>query len=78
MQSSYLALEQRRRAAALGRARITENRKRRRERWRDEAIVLWEQWREDPLFICGVALYWGEGGKRGRDPRLALSNTDGI
>jgi hypothetical protein len=76
MQSSDLALAQRQEAAARGRAQIAENRKRRRERWRAEARALWEQWHQDPLFILGVALYWGEGTKRSKEPVLALSNSD--
>jgi hypothetical protein len=76
MQSSYLALIQRRRAASRGRARIIENRKRRRERWKAEALSLWEQWRHDPLFTLGIGLYWGEGEKSLVTQRLALSNAD--
>jgi len=76
MQSSYVALAQRRQAASRGRAQIMENRKRRRERWRAEARVLWEEWQKDPLFILGVALYWGEGAKCSTSPCLALTNSD--
>src|SRR5437016_5186188 len=76
MQSSDLVLEQRRLAASRGRAQIVENRKRRRERWRAGARVLWEQWRTDPLFTFGVALYWGEGRKCTTPARLELSNSD--
>jgi hypothetical protein len=53
-----------------------ENRKRRREQWRAEASDLWEQWRCNPFFVLGVALYWGEGTKSRVDPRLALTNSD--
>jgi hypothetical protein len=56
--------------------KIMENRQRRREQWRSEARVLWEQWRHDPFFILGVALYWGEGTKCMTAPRLALTNSD--
>jgi hypothetical protein len=56
--------------------KIMENRQRRRAAWRAEARILWEQWRHDPLFILGVALYWGEGTKCSTAPRLALTNTD--
>src|SRR5690242_2020282 len=38
-------------------------RRRRREEWAAEAAHLWEQWHRDPLFLFGVALYWGEGAK---------------
>jgi hypothetical protein len=76
IQSSDLALAQRQQAAALGRARIEENRKRRRELWQAEANVLWQQWRTDPLFIMGVGLYWGEGTKSTVARWLALTTTD--
>ncbi len=56
--------------------KIAENRQLRRERWRAEARALWDQWRYDPLFILGVALYWGEGTKCSTSPRLALTNSD--
>jgi hypothetical protein len=76
MRSSILALVQRRQAAIRGRARIMNNRKLRRERWRTEALSLWEEWRNDPLFMLGVGLYWGEGDKSLSNKRLALSNAD--
>ncbi len=76
MQSNLLLLAQRREAAARGRAKIVENRKRRRQRWQTEARAFWRQWREDPLFILGVALYWGEGRKSGTTYRLEISNSD--
>ena len=76
MSSSQLALAQRRQAAARGRARIMDNRRQRRERWLVEARALWEEWREDPLFILGVALYWGEGRKCATSSRLELTNSD--
>jgi hypothetical protein len=56
--------------------KIMENRRHRREQWRAEAKALWEQWRTDPLFTLGVALYWGEGTKCSTAPRLALTNSD--
>jgi len=58
VQTNELILAQKQHAASLGRARIMENRQRRRERWRTEARVLWEQWRNEPFFVLGVALYW--------------------
>ena len=76
MQSSARALAARQQAAARGRAQIEENRKRRRERWRDETTVLWKQWHEDPFFLLGIGLSWGEGTKRSKQPTLALSNSD--
>jgi hypothetical protein len=56
--------------------KIMENRQRRREQWRADAKALWEQWRHDPFFILGVALYWGEGTKSKTAPCLALTNSD--
>jgi hypothetical protein len=56
--------------------KIMENRKERKEHWQAEARILWEQWRKDPLFILGVALYWGEGTKTAKGPKLALTNSD--
>jgi hypothetical protein len=77
MRSSALALAQRQAAASLGRAQIMANRNQRQQRWRAEALSLWEQWRHDPLFVLGVGLYWGEGEKTcGTKQKLALSNTD--
>ena len=76
MRSSSLALAQRQAAASLGRAQIMANRDQRQQRWRAEALSLWEQWRHDPLFILGVGLYWGEGEKTSCNKRLALSNAD--
>jgi hypothetical protein len=76
VQSNLLALAQRQQAAARGRAQVVENRKRRRECWQADARAFWEQWREDPLFILGVALYWGEGRKSGTTYRLEISNSD--
>ena len=75
LRSSQLALTQRRDAAYRGLAQIMANRERRRERWRAEAVSLWEEWRHDPLFVLGVGLYWGEGDKSS-NKRLALSNSD--
>jgi hypothetical protein len=76
MPSSPLALAQRQAAASRGRARIMENRRRRNERWRIEALSLWEKWRHDPLFMLGIGLHWGEGEKTSAGKRLALSNAD--
>jgi hypothetical protein len=76
MNFSQLGLEQCRKNAARGRAKIMENRQKRRERWRAEARVLWEQWRCDSFFLLGIGLYWGEGRKTLRMPVLSLSNSD--
>ncbi len=75
MRSSPL-LAQRREAAARGRAKVVANREQRGLRWQIEARAFWEQWHDDPLFILGVALYWGEGRKSGTTYRLEISNSD--
>lgn len=76
MPSSELALAQRRLSVQRARAQVEENRRQRRLCWQAEARLLWEQWRTDPLFLLGIGLYWGEGHKSPREPRLRLSNSD--
>jgi hypothetical protein len=56
--------------------KIMENRQNRRALWRAEARKLWELWCTDPLFILGVALYWGEGSKSSKKPRFQMTNAD--
>jgi hypothetical protein len=56
--------------------KIMANREQRRLQWRTEAETLWKKWCREPFFVFGVALYWGEGTKSRRDPRLALTNSD--
>src|SRR5262249_53135007 len=70
------AMQAARKRGLAGVQKIMENRERRRQMWRAEAASLWEQWKADPLFVLGVALYWGEGTKSRRDPRFALTNSD--
>jgi hypothetical protein len=76
MSSEDAARAQRQAAAKRGREKILANRKQRQERWRVEAVSLWEKWKQDPLFVLGVGLYWGEGEKTSCNKRLALSNAD--
>jgi hypothetical protein len=76
MSSEDAARAQRQAAAKRGRDKIMANRKERRERWRAEAVSLWEKWKHAPLFMLGVGLYWGEGEKTSCSKRLALSNSD--
>jgi hypothetical protein len=76
MQSSELALAQRRKAASIGRTQIEENRRQRRELWKAEAKELWEQWHGDPFFALGIGLYWGEGSKHAKAAQLQLTNSD--
>jgi hypothetical protein len=67
---------QKSRRGLAGILKIIENRKQRREQWREEALTLWDRWRGDPLFILGVGLYWGEGTKSQIEKCLALTNSD--
>jgi hypothetical protein len=62
----------------LGVAGAAAKHRQRREKWRAEAVLVWEQLRHDPFFLLGIGLYWGEGGKVrwGSSARLALSNSD--
>jgi hypothetical protein len=76
MSSSELALAQRRLSVQRARAQVEENCRQRRLCWQAEARLLWEQWRTDPIFLLGVGLYWGEGHKSSRCPRLRLCNAD--
>jgi hypothetical protein len=76
MSPSELALVQKRLSVQRARAQVEENRRQRRLCWQAEARLLWEQWHTDPLFLLGVGLYWGEGHKSSRCPRLRLCNAD--
>lgn len=42
--------------------------------WRREAELIWEARKSEPLFLCGLGLYWGEGCKLGS--ALSISNCD--
>ncbi len=76
MPSGELSLAQRRLSVQRARAKVEENRRQRRLCWQAEAKRLWQRWHSDPLFLLGVGLYWGEGHKCSRPPRLRLSNSD--
>ena len=76
MLCSERALTTRRQNVRYARAQVEENRRKRRQRWQAEARLLWEQWRNDPLFLLGIGLYWGEGHKSPRSSHLRLSNSD--
>ncbi len=46
-------------------------------RVREQAIASFEQYRNDPLFVAGIMLYWAEGKTTDREPyNLELSNSD--
>lgn len=42
---------------------------------RSEAIKDFQHYKDNPLFISGIMLYWGEGDKIGKD-KVRLTNTD--
>jgi hypothetical protein len=44
------------------------------KKWRLEAEESWQRLREEPLFMLGLGLYWGEGDKTTKS--LGLSNND--
>ncbi len=46
------------------------------EEYRKEAREEYEEIRQNPLFIAGVSLYWGEGEKIEKNGRVAVINTD--
>jgi hypothetical protein len=73
-----LTAEQRSELISLSQTRrITKGCERRFERWRAEAIELWQQWSNEPLFTMGIGLYWGEGTKANqRNRSFSLSNSD--
>lgn len=64
--------------AIMNRARL-EKRRARDISIRKEAITLFEKYKDDPLFISGVTLYWTEGtrlNKNYRKYQLAFTNSD--
>ncbi|MBU1148472.1 hypothetical protein KKI23_00090 [Patescibacteria group bacterium] len=46
------------------------------EEYRQEAIKEFEVKKDDPLFIAGVMLYWGEGDKNVNNSSIRLTNSD--
>lgn len=46
------------------------------EQYRTEAELEFEQKKTNPLFVAGVMLYWGEGGKTLKYNKVSLSNSD--
>lgn len=45
------------------------------ENARNQAFIQFETFKQDPLFIAGIALYWGEGDKRSPS-NIRVSNID--
>ncbi len=54
---------------------VAEKKRLRHDTFRSEAKILYEQLKNDPLFLFGLGLYWGEGDKRSGDV-VAVANTD--
>ena len=46
------------------------------EEYRSAAIREFENLKNDPLFIAGLMLYWGEGDKKIENGQVSLSNSD--
>ena len=44
--------------------------------YRQEAIVSFPELRDDPLFLAGLMLYWGEGDKSQKNVQVKLTNSD--
>ncbi|OGN08366.1 MAG: hypothetical protein A3C61_03890 [Candidatus Yanofskybacteria bacterium RIFCSPHIGHO2_02_FULL_39_10] len=58
---------------------VTANRKRWagiHETYRREAIVEFEDLKDNPLFLAGIMLYWGEGEKQSKYSVVRLSNSE--
>lgn len=45
-------------------------------KWQNEAMLEFETLKNNPLFISGIMLYWGEGDKKLENGSVALSNSD--
>jgi hypothetical protein len=43
---------------------------------RDEAVIEFNAFKTDPLFMAGIMLYWGEGNKIQKDPHVKFTNSD--
>jgi hypothetical protein len=46
------------------------------EEYRQEAIREYDRKKNDPLFIAGIMLYWGEGDKKIENSAVRLTNSD--
>ncbi|MBI2065322.1 MAG: hypothetical protein HYT62_04715 [Candidatus Yanofskybacteria bacterium] len=54
-----------------------------REKWRNKhaeyratAVKEFQRYKDDPLFLAGTMLYWGEGEKRPQSSQVRLSNSE--
>ena len=58
---------------------VTANKKRWesiREQYRQEAIREFHKLKNDPLFLAGIMLYWGEGEKQQKSSQVRLANSE--
>jgi hypothetical protein len=46
------------------------------EEYRNAAVREFEKYKEDPLFLAGVMLYWGEGEKQQHSSQVRLGNSE--
>jgi hypothetical protein len=46
------------------------------ESYRQEAMVSFPELKDDPLFLAGLMLYWGEGDKSQKNVQVKLTNSD--
>ncbi len=44
--------------------------------YRQEAIMSFPELKDDPLFLAGLMLYWGEGDKSQKNVQVKLTNSD--
>ena len=49
-----------------------------RQNYRDQAKIEFAKLKDNPLFIAGLMLYWGEGDKGRKGSQVKLANTDPI
>src|SRR3989344_4377969 len=46
------------------------------ESYRQEAVMSFPELKDDPLFLAGLMLYWGEGDKSQKNVQVKLANSD--
>ena len=46
------------------------------ETYRQEAVKEFKKYKNDPLFLAGIMLYWGEGEKQQKSSQVRLSNSE--
>lgn len=46
------------------------------EAYRQEAVKEFSKLKDDPLFLAGIMLYWGEGEKQQKSSQVRLSNSE--